>query len=583
MRHFLKKYKAAIAAVCICMLLFFVIYNPPTEVSANPVITLIPAAEAAAPYIAAALVAAGLTFADENAMNGAINEWYENASENAKEDAAAIFAAYSTGATFLSEAVWDFTAQHVSTYQVGDNGLSSTMTYDVTDPYYYSDHYTYADQTKFFVPGVDTYYQVSIVAAGSTMGGHIYKYRNGQQVASWHLTYAGAIGGITSEPYINSNGVLVYKVGILQYTGDVYKELWIPETIPVLGSIASLTIPYTVGAHPKTQTPTKNWPVEEEVKDWYYPPNEVAPELIDWEFKNLIDLNKPAPTPPPPEPEWKVGRIIWLPDDLEDLINNDPLNNREGIGNIVFEPEPITTYYEDPPRYVEPGKTETQTIEAENKPDGSSVTTVTKTVITEIQDPLDPWAPPETAEKKETITVITIGPSPENEETRTIISETTDIIPLPKPDSIPQPDPVPEPDPPTSETTPNPDGTSTTTHYLPDRITDIITDTTKDPETGERTPNTLNFEPLRIAGKQFTWKFPFCLPWDILRGFQSLLPDDEFEPIIHVDLGSDIARFKFDIDLTNWNSVAAVARTVELILFDFGLVLITRKLMGGDV
>ena len=91
----------------------------------------------------------------------------------------------------------------------------------------------------------------------------------------------------------------------------------------------------------------------------------------------------------------------------------------------------------------------------------------------------------------------------------------------------------------------------------------------------------INWEPLRRSLYELTEKFPFSLPWDLMRGVQSMeanqwdgkirvVIDDEFWP-------------NFEIDLTMFDRLASIFRVIMLVIFDLGLIFATRKLMGGDV
>lgn len=76
--------------------------------------------------------------------------------------------------------------------------------------------------------------------------------------------------------------------------------------------------------------------------------------------------------------------------------------------------------------------------------------------------------------------------------------------------------------------------------------------------------------------------FPFCLPFDIYHMLQKLSADpvapnytvNWYIPIVDTDLN-------FTIDLTRFNSVAQVLRTMELIAFCIGLAFVTRSLIRG--
>lgn len=75
--------------------------------------------------------------------------------------------------------------------------------------------------------------------------------------------------------------------------------------------------------------------------------------------------------------------------------------------------------------------------------------------------------------------------------------------------------------------------------------------------------------------------FPFCIPWDLYY----LLSMFAAEPVApHIawpfDFG-DLGKFDLDIDLSEFESVAAVVRTCETVLFCVGLAFATRELVRG--
>lgn len=91
----------------------------------------------------------------------------------------------------------------------------------------------------------------------------------------------------------------------------------------------------------------------------------------------------------------------------------------------------------------------------------------------------------------------------------------------------------------------------------------------------------INWEPLRRTLYELTEKFPFCLPWDLMRGIQSL-ESNQWDRKIEVNVGDGIWP-KMVIDLTMFDRIAGITRIVLLVIFDLGLIFSTRRLMGGDV
>lgn len=76
--------------------------------------------------------------------------------------------------------------------------------------------------------------------------------------------------------------------------------------------------------------------------------------------------------------------------------------------------------------------------------------------------------------------------------------------------------------------------------------------------------------------------FPFCIPWDILdiiKGLDIERQAPEIEWRFKVDrIGLD---YTFDIDLSEYDEIAAILRTMELLLFIVGLAIVTRNLIGA--
>lgn len=99
----------------------------------------------------------------------------------------------------------------------------------------------------------------------------------------------------------------------------------------------------------------------------------------------------------------------------------------------------------------------------------------------------------------------------------------------------------------------------------------------------DTTTSEINWEPLRIPGTLFTTKFPFSLPWDVLRTFQALLIDNPSPPIWEVKWRDEVLKmdFSFNIDLTRFDTIFKVAKVFVLVALNVGLIFGTRKLLGG--
>lgn len=127
---------------------------------------------------------------------------------------------------------------------------------------------------------------------------------------------------------------------------------------------------------------------------------------------------------------------------------------------------------------------------------------------------------------------------------------------LRNPDPTPDPDPNPNPDP---DPTPNPDPTPD-----PDDIPDsekgnfLLSDGIKD-------------------------KFPFCVPFDIIKAFTVLKSSSREAPKLELPLKSEKYNINYEIsiDLSVYDEQAKLLRTLEIILFIVGLAFVTRGLIKG--
>lgn len=98
-------------------------------------------------------------------------------------------------------------------------------------------------------------------------------------------------------------------------------------------------------------------------------------------------------------------------------------------------------------------------------------------------------------------------------------------------------------------------------------------------------PVSVNLEPLKLTGVALTNVFPFSLPWDLARSMNPFYTTSSFEPIFNLgpfDMPG-VGACTWAINLSNWSAAVTLVRAMELLFFDIGLVLLTRKLMGGAV
>lgn len=108
------------------------------------------------------------------------------------------------------------------------------------------------------------------------------------------------------------------------------------------------------------------------------------------------------------------------------------------------------------------------------------------------------------------------------------------------------------------------------------------TGTTTTQETPKRDDDRINWDPLKLPILGLTMKFPFSLPWDLMRGLESLQSDSEWDRKFIIAVGDDLWP-EMEIDLSMFDNIAQIVKVILLILFDFGLIFSTRRLMGGDV
>lgn len=107
-------------------------------------------------------------------------------------------------------------------------------------------------------------------------------------------------------------------------------------------------------------------------------------------------------------------------------------------------------------------------------------------------------------------------------------------------------------------------------------ITDTIEgDLTVSGEVAEEEPEFVIDEPIAVTG--LTEVFPFCIPFDIYALLSSLSADPQTPVFTARFVVPGIIEEEFTIDLTPFNSVAQIVRTLELLAFIIGLALVTRE------
>lgn len=96
-----------------------------------------------------------------------------------------------------------------------------------------------------------------------------------------------------------------------------------------------------------------------------------------------------------------------------------------------------------------------------------------------------------------------------------------------------------------------------------------------DPFTGADEGKTIDWDPLKGIGLHK--KFPFCIPWDIYDSFRVFNVEGE-APCWKVEFLHDT---EFTIDFSIFEPWAVIVRWGILILFNLGLILVTRNLIRG--
>lgn len=139
------------------------------------------------------------------------------------------------------------------------------------------------------------------------------------------------------------------------------------------------------------------------------------------------------------------------------------------------------------------------------------------------------------------------------------------------------PDPNPDPwSPPVVTPVPDPS--------YPDPVPDQqITENPNESENPQQTENPIDTgKPWRLP--DLRQKFPFCIPWDIAKIFSKLKVNARQAPHIswRFNPPSTPIDYTFNLDLEDFEDVATLLRTLELMGFIVGLAFVTRYLIGAN-
>jgi len=94
----------------------------------------------------------------------------------------------------------------------------------------------------------------------------------------------------------------------------------------------------------------------------------------------------------------------------------------------------------------------------------------------------------------------------------------------------------------------------------------------------------LVWTPLMMAGTAMTTKFPFSLPWDLMKQLQIFdvapkAPEIEINVPNYLQMDGLSIPFQFTLDLSMFDKVATMVRWFNVIIWDIALILILRKLL----
>lgn len=102
--------------------------------------------------------------------------------------------------------------------------------------------------------------------------------------------------------------------------------------------------------------------------------------------------------------------------------------------------------------------------------------------------------------------------------------------------------------------------------------------------TETETDVSINWAPLQLAGDTLTRKFPFSIPWDVKRqldvfNVKPQAPKFTINKPDFIVLKGHSIPLKMTIDLSNFDTVAAITRWFLVIAFDVGVILSMRRFM----
>ena len=84
-----------------------------------------------------------------------------------------------------------------------------------------------------------------------------------------------------------------------------------------------------------------------------------------------------------------------------------------------------------------------------------------------------------------------------------------------------------------------------------------------------------------LLPESITTKFPFCIPFDVVRCLRLFSTSEREAPRWECDIGYGSSKYHVDIDLSMFNDIASFIRPLEYIVFLVGLAIGTRSLIRG--
>lgn len=560
----MRKYKKPIAAVLVVFLSLFVL-APARPVEANPAIVITAGVGLG---VLSTMIAAGACFTNTDDATKAVNNYWNSSSTDMKSkwEVIASSLAIVAGSTAynVTDELWnDMRSYAKEKYNSGANAVNvveeAPSEYMVDSTQYQavdvgSDCFSVQGQ-NIAKPGSPGYYYRGI-------------FKNGVAVCTETNTSATALQYDYSVVRVD----MVLRARVVTHgTQNVidYRVLANLATVPVTARLAPVSYSYNATGAPWVDETTEeaDWDtIDELLYDWYY-------DAVSGEWQKQARISTGGPNPDDPDPPGK-GRLIQIgPTLLSDISNMDAEKLRLGKGKVT-EKDPTKPY--EPAADPSPVTPPSMGTTTEKTPQPSTRTTTT------VEE-----APKEGGGSTRTTTQVAETTTPVKNEDGTTTTTKTTTTTITKQDYDPQGNPEGSPTietkpGPTSSTTENPTSEKT---ELTTGLIDILTDTEVNPADGKRYPTKLDFGPLLIAGAKLTWKFPFSLPWDLARAFSPFANAGEWQPKFDVVVPDTaiLKGFSWTADLTMFNGLASVARKFELLIFSVGLIMATRKLMGGDV